>query len=310
MNLNKIGYACVNLSLGISSLSIKKQTWEKNGFEKAGEIALENVKNLKSIIQWNKENDIFFYRVSSGLFPWMSEYEFDQLPQMPEISKILKEIGDMATSFSQRLSFHPGPFTVLASPNSWVRIKAIKELEQHSQIFDLMGFEPSHWNKINIHIGGAYGDKPNAIARWISSWEKLSDNAKKRVVVENDDKTSMYSVKDLYENIHKVINIPVTFDSFHHGFCDGGLNIYDAANLAASTWKQDPCFHFASSMKINEIVSAKSTAHAQWIHEDLEDWETGAWIMVEAKAKDLAILNYRNIGKGSGDLNLINEDLK
>jgi UV DNA damage endonuclease len=306
-----IGYPCINLSMGISSFGIQKATWEKGGLPVAGEIALKNVKNLQKILEWNHENGIDFYRMSSGIFPWMSEYEFDDLPQIEEIYFYMQECGKIAKNTGQRITCHPGPFTVLASPHHYVRRKARKEIEQHSQMFDMMGFEPSYWNKINIHIGGAYGDKEKAMEQWISSWEKLSDNAKKRLVVENDDKLSMYSAKDLHEGIHKRIGIPITFDSFHHGFCDSGLSVEEAAHLSASTWKDSPpCFHFASSMKLNENSSIKSTAHADWIYEEITDWGTGAWIMVESKAKDLAILSYREMGIGKPDLNLISESLK
>lgn len=306
-----VGYPCINLNLGISSFGIQKATWEKGGLPVAGELALKNVQNLKKILEWNVENGIDFYRMSSGIFPWMSEYEFEDLPQFEEIKLVMEECGNVAKESGQRITCHPGPFTVLASPHHWVRRKARKEIEQHSQMFDLMGFEPSFWNKINIHVGGAYGNKPEAMERWIASWEKLSDSAKKRLVVENDDKASMYSVKDLYEGIYEKIGVPITFDSFHHGFCTGGLTTEEAAKLAASTWKDSPpCFHFASSMKIHENDSIKSTAHADWIYEELQDWGTGAWIMVESKAKDLAILSYRDQGPGKPDLNLINESLK
>jgi UV DNA damage endonuclease len=305
-----IGYACVNLNLGISSLGIQKATFEKGGLPVAGELALKNAVNLRTILEWNRDHEIDFYRMSSGLFPWMSEYEIEKLPQYEEIFKVFQDCGKIATDSGQRLEFHPGPFTVLASPNHWVRRKARKEIEQHSQILDMMGFEPSFWNQINIHIGGAYGNKEAAMKQWISSWEKLSESAKKRLVVENDDKASMYSVKDLYEGIHKITGTPVTFDSFHHGFCTGGLDSHDAAHLAASTWNVAPGFHFSSSMKLHENESVKTTAHADWIYEKIENWGTDAWVMVESKAKDLAILSYREQRAGKPDLNLINESLK
>lgn len=309
-----VGYACINTQLaeiGIrAGKDIKKDTYKKIGLTGISEVVLENLENLKTILEWNRKSDVDFYRLSSGLFPWMSDYGFADLPHYDEIVKSLKQCGDIANSSSQRLTFHPGPFVVLASPHSWIREKARKELEQHSQIFDLMGFEPSTWNKINIHIGGAYGDKNAALDRWKSEWDLLNDNTKSRLVVENDDKSSMYSIKELYDNLHKDLGISLTFDSFHHDFCTGGLEKKDAAQLAASTWLKDPCFHFASSMKINENAGSVKTAHANWIYEDLTDWGTGAWIMVEAKAKELAIFHYKNKGKGKPDIDSISEDLK
>jgi UV DNA damage endonuclease len=297
-----VGYACVNVHLaeqGIrASRDIRKDTFAKMSLEEVSKVILSNVRDQKKIVEWNNEHEIKFYRMSSGIFPWMSEYEIEELPQIDEISRILKETGDIARNAGQRLSFHPGPFVVLASPHGHVRHVAKKELEKHSQIMDLMGLERSTWNKINIHIGGAYGDKEKAIERWKKTWEDLSEGVKSRLAVENDDKASMYSARDLYEMLHKSIGISVTFDSFHHDFCTGGLSKEDAALLSASTWKSDPAFHFASSLRLNENSGAMKTAHADWIHEELTDWGTGAWIMVEAKAKELSILHYKNNGAG------------
>jgi UV DNA damage endonuclease len=240
----------------------------------------------------------------------MSEYEIEKLPRFKEIEDLLLECGELSKKNDQRLTFHPGPFVVLASPHEWVRKKARRELEQHSQILDLMGFKPSTWNKINIHIGGAYGDKTLALDRWKRDWELLNESTRARLVVENDDKASMYSVKDLHENIYSSIGVPITFDSFHHDFCTGGLEKPEAAALAASTWKKDPVFHHASSMKLHENESSVQTAHSEWIYEELTNWGTGAWIMVECKAKDLAIFNYKSFGPGKPHLNSLSEDLK
>jgi UV DNA damage endonuclease len=312
-NLN-IGYACINVQLseqGIkSSRDIRKDTLGKVGLQGVSDLVIQNLEDLKTILKWNNENGVTFYRMSSGIFPWMSTYELENLPQFDLISKSLQECGKIAEAGNQRLTYHPGPFVVLASPHSYIRVKARKELEQHSKIMDLMGLEVSTWSKINIHVGGAYGDKDKALDQWKREWDLLSDNAKARLVVENDDKASMYSVKDLYDGLHKSIGISITFDSFHHDFCTGELSKEDAARLAASTWKKDPCFHYSASLKLNENESAMKTAHADWIYEKLTNWGTGAWIMVEAKAKELAILHYRDFGLGKPNLNSLNESLK
>jgi hypothetical protein len=125
---------------------------------------------------------------------------------------------------------------------------------------------------------------------------KLDPNTKARLVVENDDKASQYSVKDLYELLYKEIQIPITFDSHHHKFCSGNLTHEEAAKLAASTWGNVPAgFHFSSTIN-HESPTQMARAHADWIYEEITDWGTGAWIMVEAKAKEKAILSYMNEG--------------
>jgi UV DNA damage endonuclease len=223
----------------------------------------------------------------------MTEYDFEELPDWPEIQKVLQAIGDYVTDHKQRLEFHPSHFTILASPNPKTVEKSIKDLEQHSRIFDEMGLEPSHWNPLNIHVGGAYGDKESATRRWCENFFRLSENCRRRVVVENDDKANMYSVLDLYKMINTNTGVPITFDIFHHTFCTGGLSASEAAQLAASTWKTGPLvIHWSSSMQKYELPKAKSVAHADYIYDEFNDWGTGGWFMCESKAKELSVLEY------------------
>lgn len=91
-----------------------------------------------------------------------------------------------------------------------------------AQIFDLMGFEPSHWNKINIHVGGVYGDKKSTIDRFAANFRRLSPNLRARLTLENDDTPSGYSISDLLP-LHEATGIPLVFDFHHYKFCPGGF---------------------------------------------------------------------------------------
>ena len=195
----RIGYACINMTLqtagGITTnRSMRQKTYNERGLDYCSELALQNVKDLVHIIKWNNEMRIKQFRMSSDIFPWMAYYQLDELPDYEEISDYLYMAGDEASG-KQRLTFHPGHFNVLGSPNPTVVNKTIKELNQHSQIMDIMGLSVTPYNKINIHIGGAYGDKQATLKRWINNYYKLDYNAQRRLTVENDDKASMYSVK-------------------------------------------------------------------------------------------------------------------
>jgi UV DNA damage endonuclease len=230
----------------------------------------------------------------------MTEYKFEDLPDWEEIQEILAEAGRIANQGSQRLEFHPTHFTILASNNPTTVERSIRDLEQHSRIFDTMGFEPSHWNPLNIHVGGAFGDKRAATQRWASNFKRLSSNCRSRVVVENDDKPNMYSVKDLHEMIYQEVGVPITFDIFHHGFCTGGLSEDQAAQMASSTWKDAPMvIHWSSSMKIHENSQVKDVAHADYIYDAFQDWGTGGYLMCESKAKELSVLEYWKKGPRS-----------
>jgi UV DNA damage endonuclease len=303
----RIGYACINMTLGKQGIMTNRdaiqRTFKAKGLPHISKLVLANVTDLEKIVHWNEENGFKFYRVSSGLFPWMTEYSFDDLPDWPEIQAILRRIGIFVTHVDQRLEFHPSHFTILASPNDYTVEKSIRDLEQHSRIFDEMGLQPSHWNCLNIHVGGAYGDKEAATQRWCDNFNRLSENCRKRVVVENDDKANMYSVAELYEKIYSKVGAPITFDIFHHTFCTGGLSAREAANLAASTWKDAPLvIHWSSSMRLYENAAAKTVAHADFIYDELEDWGTGGWFMCESKAKELSILEYWRSGPRSQNI--------
>lgn len=296
----RVGYACINMTMSAEGITTNRdailRTFQTKGLAHISKLALANVTDLEKVVHWNEQNGFKFYRVSSGLFPWMTEYEFEDLPDWPEIKVVLQRIGKAATragGTGQRLEFHPSHFTILASPNEKTVERSLRDLEQHSKIFDSMGLEPSHWNCLNIHVGGAYGDKESASKRWCENFMKLSENCRKRVVVENDDKANMYSVADLYNMVYKSVGVPITFDIFHHTFCTGGLSAHEAANLAASTWKDSPLvIHWSSSMRMYENAEAKTVAHANYIYDTFEDWGTGGWFMCESKAKELSVLEY------------------
>ncbi len=178
----RLGYACINNSLAESDIQVNrmmmKRTFLARGSEFASQLALKNTSDLAKIIQWNIKNNITLYRMSSDMFPWMSEYEIHQLPDFVLIEKILAQIGADVKKHNLRLTFHPGPFNVLASANESVVNKTLKELRQHGEIMDLLGLPRSPFAKINIHIGGAYGDKASALTRFMQNTERLSDCAR------------------------------------------------------------------------------------------------------------------------------------
>lgn len=297
-NPNRLGYACINLSLGknvTSNRSMTKKTFLQKGKTYASELALLNTTDLVKIMEWNRDNGIGFYRVSSDVIPWMSEFSLDSLPDWRAIGDNFMRFGSIARDNGIRVEFHPGHFTILCSQKPDVVSNAIDDIEKHSQMLDAMGYEPGFDNDINIHVGAAYGDKPAAAKRWCENWQLLSEGARKRLVVENDDKETMYSVRDLHEMIYSVTGVPITFDHFHHIHCTGGMDARGAAELAASTWPTEfePVQHYSSSRRQHEDPKAKPQAHADWVYESIDPYVSNAWVMVESKMKDLSIIKYK-----------------
>ena len=288
------GYACINLSTDLATnRGMIRRTFQAKGIEYASQLALQNVRDLSQIISWNNQNNVKVFRMSSALFPWMSEYELCDLPDYKKIANILKGTGQMAMSNNQRLSFHPGPYNQMASSRPDVVTKTIKELNQHSEIMDLMGLPESHMSKINIHVGAAYGDKQASMIRWCNNFSNLNPGTQRRLVVENDDKPNMYTVQDLYDGVYKKIGVPVTFDYLHH-FCNpGDLTEQEALELAISTWDTKPCTHYSSSKKLNEDENSMLLAHADYVYEEINDYGHDIDIVLEVKAKDLALFKYR-----------------
>lgn len=279
--------------------SMIKRTFKEKGMAYASELAMQNIKDLKKILEWNEENDIKFYRMSSDVFPWMSEYDFKDLPDYHEICYLLDDAGEFATRNGHRLTFHPGPFNVLGSPNDKVVDKTIKELNQHSQMMDLMGFFPSHYNKINIHVGGTYGgDFEGTASRWVKNFYRLDENTRSRLTLENDDKASMWSVKRLYELIYQRVGVPIVFDYHHFKFCTGGQTQEEAVQMAASTWPGDvkPVVHLSESRREEQgDEKIRPQAHSDWIYNPVPRHGVQYDMMLECKMKEQALFKYREI---------------
>lgn len=297
-----LGYACINTTLAsqtpkiTTNRSMIKRTFDERGIEYASELILQNVRDLFEILKWNNQHNIKLFRVSSDIFPWASNYNIEDLPDYTKISNILKGCGTYAKQHSIRLTTHPGPFNVLVSPNESVVNNTITDLEIHGKLFDMMGLEHSPYNKINIHCNGVYGDKQSAMDRFILNFNRLSKSVQSRLTVENDDKATMYSVKDLMY-IHEKINIPIVFDYHHHRFCTGNQTEKEALELAISTWPDGivPIVHYSESKSIHENDNTiKPQAHSDYITELPNTYNHDVDIMVESKAKELAILEFVN----------------
>jgi UV DNA damage endonuclease len=289
----KIGYACINMSLADKKITTNRgmirKTFDTKGIKYASELALQNIRDLIEVVKWNQENGITFYRMSSDMFPWMSEYEFSDLPDISKIRILLAGLGNLAEKYNHRLTFHPGPFNVLASPNPDVVKKTISELNKHSQIMDMIGLPVSPYSKINIHVGGVYGNKKEALQRFCDNFLLLDENTKKRLTVENDDNPNSYNVHDLMY-IHQEIGIPIVFDYHHHMCYNDGVPTEEALLLALSTWPKDitPIVHISEPRDSKNI-----RAHHDYIENEVNTYNQNVDLMFESKQKELSVLKYR-----------------
>jgi UV DNA damage endonuclease len=301
--MNNIGYCCIPLGCNqgkpkkehlLVNRGMVRRTFDAKGLPYVSELVLLNLKDTLKVIDYNIKNNILVYRLSSDSFPWMSEYEFSDLPNFNLIEKLLKQIGDKAKLSGMRLSYHPGPFNVLASENDSVVEKAIKELNKHAELMDLMSLDQSHYYPINIHIGTTKPTLEDAAKKFCVNFHKLSDSCKSRLTIENDDSPTQYSVKMLYDWLYKEINIPIVFDQHHFNYGPQDQTMEEALRLAHSTWNGVKPLTHMSSPKILEDVKGRQTAHADYIYEEIKTYGLEFDTEIEAKAKDLAVIQYRN----------------
>ena len=272
-----------------------RRTFDSKGIDYASEITLKNVQDLEKIVSWNILNGYKFFRITSNLAPWKSEYEWDDLKDIKQIRIYLRSAGIMAKTHGIRLTSHPGPFNVLTSPHEHVVENCIGDLTMHGDVFDMLGQGRTHYNKINIHIGGAYGDKPKSMERFCKNFERLPDRVKSRLTVENDDKQSMYSVQELYHGVYSNIGVPIVFDYHHHRFCDGGLSEQEALELAISTWPKGitPVVHYSESRSAEQLdQTIRPQAHSAYVYDKINTYGNDIDIMIEAKHKELAVARY------------------
>ncbi len=296
----RYGYAALNRTLREDDVrtnrGMQEATFDSRGLPYAGELAEENIRGLRQILEWNLAHDISFYRISSDLIPWHSQYTLDELPNSETVFDLLAAIGELATDHDLRLTFHPSHFVKLASPTQSVVDNAVVDLDCHGELMDAMGLSRSPYNSINIHIGAHYSDKAATAERFCDVVESLPAAVRSRLTVENDDTDSLWSVPELVESVHDKIGLPVVYDELHHQFTDRGLTYREALELAADTWPDGirPIIHYSEARRLHEAdPSIAPQNHADFIQGPIQLFGNTVDVMIEAKMKEQAVLRYR-----------------
>jgi UV DNA damage endonuclease len=197
------------------------------------ETIANNLECLGKILKFNAKGNLLFFRMSSDIVPFAS-HPVCKFRWQKEFGEKFREIGEFIGENDFRISMHPDQFVLLNSPREDVNERSVLELEYHCEVLEEMKLGRDA--KIQIHVGGAYGDKESALNRFCEGYEKLRDGIKKRLVIENDDK--LYSLKDCLA-IHEKTGIPVLFDSFHHECLNSGETLRSAIKSASKTWEEE-----------------------------------------------------------------------
>lgn len=267
---------------------------------------------LHQIFEYLEENNVRMYRMASGIAPYASHPDLKQFRDQPQrFASELAALGARAKQMDLRLSMHPGQYTVLNSENEKTVESAIEELEVHSEILDAMDAGPEC--VIVLHIGGVAGDKVAGMERFEKGFARLSESAQKRLVIENDDRS--FGLKDVL-GVSAATGCPVVWDVLHHHCFDPDrIPDNEALTLAVATWPKGvrPKMHYStprSTLEIREKKVGRKTiktpvapplrAHADMIDPVGFEWfllnvarDIDVDIMLEAKAKDIALLELR-----------------
>ena len=226
----KIGYPCINLSLdckGDRTFRLKSYSEKR-----LVETVQNNLECTLEMLRFNVKNHILFFRITSDLVPFAS-HPVCQYNWRDFFRAKFEEIGDFIKTHDIRISMHPDQFTLINSLDTGVFERSLQELRYHAQVLDLMGLDTSA--KMQIHVGGAYGNRDKSITRFIDRFALIDEGIKGRLVVENDDR--IYRVEDCLR-IHGEAGIPVLFDAFHHEANNSGKTTRELLDLVSKTWKE------------------------------------------------------------------------
>lgn len=282
-----IGYAC--LTLAQPNISYRRCLQKNATKETLLEISKWNLDSLLKALDYNNDNDIKLFRISSDLIPFGSS-PVNTLPWWEIYEEELTEIGNKIKKSNTRVSMHPGQYTVLNSPNEDVVLRSIKDLEYHTKILDSFHLNGEH--KIILHVGGIYGDKEIAINRFKINYKELDESIKRRLIIENDDKC--YNVDDVL-NLGTTLGVPVVYDNLHNR-----LNPYDLSKtddyyikLCSKLWKESdgkPKIHYSQQAptKVNgsHSDSIELLEFLDFYHSIPKDID----IMLEVKDKNISAI--------------------
>ncbi len=226
----KIGYPCINNQINCTTNTTFRLAnySEENLIKKVS----NNLNCLQEILKFNVKNELMFFRLSSAIIPFAS-YPICKFNWQNHFKDQFQEIGNFIKKNEIRISMHPDQFTLINAQKKDIVERSIAELKYHCEFLNLLELDESM--KVQIHVGGVYGEKKEAMQRFVLNYKKLPEFIRQRLAVENDDKS--YSLRDCLE-ISNQVDIPIIFDSLHHECLNNGESFFEAVKLASQTWQK------------------------------------------------------------------------
>jgi UV DNA damage endonuclease len=287
-----IGYACI--TVGVPDTALSSCVMKNASPERLKELIEHNLNSLENMISYNAENAIKLFRISSDLIPFGSS-PANTLPWQDIFKEKFESIGKKISQNGIRVSMHPGQYTVLNSPDSEVVKKSIEDLRYHFNVLKLLGTKSE--SKIILHVGGVYGDKVSALARFCENFSCLDDEIKERIAIENDERN--YNAEDVLDLAQK-LGIPAVFDNLHNSINPSGISDENKLiKLFAQTWKQKDGrqkIHY-SEQKPNAKAGSHSDSVSAKKFLDFYRKINGSSldIMLEVKDKNLSAVKCLNL---------------
>ncbi len=284
LGMIRYGYPAQNLTLPATTNRTLRLASLADA-EKVRALVWENMLGLETIVRWNAERGIRLFRIGQGLIPFASHPAFPY-DWSEEHGDDLRELGALARALGVRLSMHPGQFINPGSPNPETAGRSLDELRYAARVFDLMALDDAI---VVLHLGGAYDDRPAAVARFVEALRDQEDILR-YLALENDER--IWTVGEIV-GAARTLGIPAILDNLHHSLNPGGLSLAEALDLALPTWEARgarPKVHLSS-----QDPTKRPGAHAHSI--EAEDWAAfldalggrDTDVMVEAKGKELAL---------------------
>ncbi|WP_414469774.1 UV DNA damage repair endonuclease UvsE [Methanobacterium sp. ACI-7] len=226
----KIGYTALNWTIGCS----RAKTFRLKSYshERVIETAKNNLDCLLTMLKFNLKNDLLFFRITSRLIPFASHPIMD-FNWKDYFKDEFKQISNFIHENDIRISMHPGQFVVVNTKDLEVFERGVNELKYHVKVLDLLKLDST--SKMQVHVGGVYGDKEKSMERFIERYKGLNKDIKRRLVIENDEKS--YNISECLE-ISEATKIPVLFDYFHHEINNDGNELHGCFENFTKTWKK------------------------------------------------------------------------
>ena len=293
----RLGYVAISKTLGkkvtasstVTFSNYNKITLPDKKLEKLKAVAASNLKDLETIIKYNIENNIHFYRITSALIPLVTHPEVGYWGHREFLKKDFEYVGKLINNSKMRVDTHPDEFNVINSINPKVVENTKINLLRQAEWFEDFKYD---LGKMVIHVGGATNGKEAGIERFITNFKTFPEEVTSKIIIENDDKT--YTAKETLFLCNE-LKRPMVLDIHHHNCNNTDDNIYDLIPDIFTTWKNEklpPKLHFSSPRD-----GENDRNHSDFINahdfvnflENIKHFNTDIDIMLECKEKDLAL---------------------